>query len=275
MQEKSKKSLKPAQAAGTTVVDLTNGGMSVAQAVVEDVSEVEAGIMGGVGAVTSAVGLGWYIHELVKGSATLKNVNDAYEAIKAARAMPKVGRLTEAEKEALDRALEAIPPLVEKIKERHVGVNSSKLGGRGLSVVGSGLTIAGVFFPPALIAGLALSVVGTTVNFVASLIELSFKHRWKFAEIMAKLGKEGGLWVLPLGANQEVDQAEQPNTDDATCEQESKINARVRPKDKARLLTSKILTALGPVLSVGFERPRDPPPTYADVIEEDRRKMDK
>ena len=282
MQDGRKKSRKPGKVVAGTVADLiVNGGLPIAQATIEaeaaaaEADRGELGLTGGImGALKGTYDIALSIRKLVKGSATLKTVIDVNKAIQAAKAAPKV-RLTDAEEEGLNRASDALPPLIEKIKKRHVAVNASKVGGNGLIMVGGGLAIAGPVFPPAVVPGMALAVAGTAGNFVASLIELSFKHRWKFAEIMAKLGKEGGLWVLPLGANQEVDQAEQPNTDDATCEQESEINARVRPKDKARLLTSKILTALGPVLSVGFERPRDPPPTYADVIEEDRRKMDK
>ena len=66
-------------------------------------------------------------------------------------------------------------------------VHVAKASTGGVSVVGGGLTVAGIFFPPLLIAGVAASVVGASFSFMASMFELTLKHKEELKSIMEEL----------------------------------------------------------------------------------------
>ena len=113
------------------------------------------------GMVLGAGEMGCAIYNLIAGSASLKTVEDVYNTLLEARDRPLV-RITVRELKALDKAVNDLKTLVENIKKHHKRVNGAKASTGGVSVVGGGLTVAGIFFPPVLIAGVAVSVVGAS-----------------------------------------------------------------------------------------------------------------
>ena len=153
------------------------------------------GVGGGVGIAFGLGEVALSVHRLLAGSATLKTVEDISEAVMAARDEPLV-RITEAEREGLDKAAKELSSLVKRVKKNHDGLNGTKAASGTVATVGGGLTIAGIFFPPLLIAGppllmagVAVSAVGASCSFVASMFDLTSKHKKKLVDIMDELAK--------------------------------------------------------------------------------------
>ena len=176
-----------AGAAGEFADDTVAAALKIGgKAMAENTGKVLGGVGAGLGIAIGTGEMGYAIYSLIAGSADLKTVDDIYNAIMEARDRPLV-RITQRELEALDKAATDLSSLVEKIKKYHSRVNGTKASSGGVSAVGGGLTVAGIFFPPVLIAGVALSVIGASFSFMASMFELTLKHKEKLKSIMDQL----------------------------------------------------------------------------------------
>ena len=229
--------------------------------------KVLGGMGGGLGIAFGAGEMGFAIYSLITGSATLKTVEDIHNAILEARDRPLV-RITQRELVVLDKAATDISLLVKEIKKYHEQVNGSKTATGGVSVVGGGLTIAGIFFPPLLIAGVAASILGASFSFMASMFELSLTHKEKLKGIMDGLVevqivvKEVNSQADDRAGEEAIPMQQWPISDDTLCIicNDATINARFLPcgHDNFCLGCARRILGGGAIQEVGPQEPRCP-----------------
>lgn len=193
----STRSATSAAIGGATVTErvLARAGARVGEAALEGgkatlstTSKVLSGTAGGIGVVFGAVDIGFGIHNLVKGSAKKIHVDDALRAVSLGLTASKVP-LSKRQIYALAKAEQDLQVLSKDITIHHEAVNGSKIGGGVVSVIGGGLTIASVFFPPLLLAGAIVGGIGGATSVTASIVDLCASHKKRLHTIFAELVK--------------------------------------------------------------------------------------
>ena len=166
------------------------------KATLSTTGKVLNGTAGGFGVVFGAVDIGFGIRNLVKGPAKKNHVIDALRAVSLGLTASNV-LLSELQIYVLEKAKQDLLVLSKDITTHHEAVNGSKIGGGVVSVIGGALTIAGIFFPPLLLAGAIVGGVGGATSVTASIVDLCASHKKRLHTIFAELVKVG---LVPFAA---------------------------------------------------------------------------